>query len=501
MRGRLQPNLMIRYSISVFCAAIVLAFGPVSEVVGATSDAGFQRPVKDKWALVVGISKFANPSLNLKYPSKDALDLRDFLVKEANFAPDHVRVLTDESATRTRILSELGDKWLPFVARPDDLVVVFISTHGSPESLDVAGVNYLLAHDTDLDSLYATGIPLQDLMHMVKTRIHSDRVLLVLDACHSGAAGVDAKGMRRVGNVNADAIAQGTGQLVITSSKPNQVSWESKQASNSVFTRHLISALRSNGQSTTLGAAFQRLREGVETEVLRDRGILQTPELKMNWHGADLILAAKPTSPRRDIAPPVETPIQASNPSASEASRSEPAQPAKGQMNPLLVTPPVDLLTSGLADVELSTYDKNFRKAERLIAEVLQRKLSPAEKVCALNSSGDVAYAQRKYTEALKAYSEALSVADRDLGPEHPFTAQSLDRITNVYWSQSKYSAGEPFLQRLIRIMQTTLGDHKDVIDKLGLLQFFYEQQGKTAEAAQIDRSIAEMKLRIIPKN
>lgn len=63
--------------------------------------------------------------------------------------PDHVKLLLNEDAFREKILSALGDKWPPRVANPNDFVLMCISTHGSPSSLDVSGVNYLLAHDTD----------------------------------------------------------------------------------------------------------------------------------------------------------------------------------------------------------------------------------------------------------------------------------------------------------------------------------------------------------------
>jgi Caspase domain. len=103
------------------------------------SQAVINRPVKDKWALVIGVSQFANPALNLKYSAKDAQDFADYLKKEAGFAPDHVKVLINEEATEKRILSLLGNKWLPHAAGPDDLVVIFVSTHGSGAELDVGG--------------------------------------------------------------------------------------------------------------------------------------------------------------------------------------------------------------------------------------------------------------------------------------------------------------------------------------------------------------------------
>lgn len=266
------------------------------------------RPIRDKWALIVGISKFKDSTLNLRYPSKDAKDFYDFLVTSAGFKRDHIKLLVDEEATRAHILSELGDKWLPRVANPDDLVVIYISSHGSASDLDVGGVNYLLAHDTEVDNLYASGLPMQDLTRIIKGRVHSDRIVLVLDACHSGATTVsDSKGLSRRSNVNADDIAQGTGQLVISSSMPNQVSWESKRDQNSVFTKYLMEGLKAK---PNLGEAFDYMKNKVQEEVLRERGVLQTPVLKSKWQGAELVISAPAVNP----APALEAEPQGMKP-------------------------------------------------------------------------------------------------------------------------------------------------------------------------------------------
>ncbi|HEY9787739.1 MAG TPA: caspase family protein, partial [Candidatus Obscuribacterales bacterium] len=267
--------------------------------------AALNRPIADKWALIIGISQFKDPSLNLRFPAKDAKDFRDFLLNKENFAQDHVKLLLNEQATRENILDQLGDSWLPRVAAPDDLVVIYVSSHGSPADMDIGNVNYLIAYDTNKDRLYSTAIAMQDLCRIIKARVHSDRTLIVLDACHSGATAPDGKGLVRVGNVNAEEIAQGTGQLVISSSSPNQTSWESKTYQNGVFTKRLMDALQINGEKTKLGDAYTHLKSKVQEEVLQERGKLQTPELKSKWEGKDLMLAAPPTSPRR--APVEET--------------------------------------------------------------------------------------------------------------------------------------------------------------------------------------------------
>ncbi len=268
------------------------------------SQVEINRPIRDKWALIIGTGRFKDPKINLRYAAKDAQDFSDFLIKERNFAPDHVQVLTNEAATRANILSLLGSKWLPRVAEKDDLVVIYFSTHGSPSSLDIGGVNYLVAHDTDPSDLYATGIAMQDLARIIKARVHSDRVMLVLDACHSGVtAPSSGKAIVRPGNVDVDPIVQGTGQLVISSSKPDQRSWESQRYEGSVFTRYLIDGFRKNGSMTKLGDAYSYMEAEVQREVLRDRGLLQTPVMRSKWRGSDLILGVKPAAPSPGLGP------------------------------------------------------------------------------------------------------------------------------------------------------------------------------------------------------
>src|SRR5207302_687031 len=88
------------------CPAISAASGDKQAVPVKTENQA-ARPIKDKWALVVGISNFQNPSIDLKYPAKDAKDFQKYLISQANFAADHVKLLINEDATRERILSEL----------------------------------------------------------------------------------------------------------------------------------------------------------------------------------------------------------------------------------------------------------------------------------------------------------------------------------------------------------------------------------------------------------
>jgi len=185
---------------------------------GAKSAEG--TAIGDKWAVVVGIGRFADPQVpELKYSAKDARDFARFLTDPAGgrFAADHVRLLTDENATKVNIMDTLGDSFLPHAAHPDDLVVIYLSTHGSPAGADIRGVNYVIAHDTQVKKLFATGIEMRQLLRMIKERVHTRRILLVLDTCYSGAGGDGGhKGLSRV-NADARALAQGVGSVVIAS--------------------------------------------------------------------------------------------------------------------------------------------------------------------------------------------------------------------------------------------------------------------------------------------
>jgi hypothetical protein len=234
----------------------------------------------------------------------------NYLIQDAHFAADHVKLLVNENATRGSILSTIGKKWLGRLANPDDLVVIYFSTHGSQLDQSTADVNYLIAYDTDQQDLMTSGIAMQDLSRIIKASVHSDRIVFFLDACHSGTVSPEGKAIGgHGGNINADMVVQGTGQLVIASSKPDQISWEEKKpGTNSVFTKYLLEGLRLHGASTKLGEAYAVMKDRVQEEVLREHAVLQTPVMKSKWQGNELVLAVPPTQRRPGLQEEDTTP-------------------------------------------------------------------------------------------------------------------------------------------------------------------------------------------------
>ncbi len=275
------------------------------------------RIVADKWALVVGISNFKDQTINLQYAAKDAMDFRNYLIFEANFRPDHVKLLLDQNATRDNIVAHLGDKWLKKVARNEDLVVIYVSTHGTSARKEIGDANFIVAYETNLSNAVLSGIPMQWFTTGIKDMMNCQRVVIIMDVCHGGAlrapsvkpsqthpqtaaAGPGSKTLIRHPDMSPQSgLSIGSGQIVLASSESDQVSWESKHYPNGVFTRQLIEALRSKGETTPLMSAFKQMRNNVEQEVLRARSEIQTPIMvASDWHGGDIMLAVQPQAPR-----------------------------------------------------------------------------------------------------------------------------------------------------------------------------------------------------------
>jgi tetratricopeptide (TPR) repeat protein len=467
-------------------AAALFMLAPVR----AWAEAPAGRPVNDKWALIVGISEFADSSLNLKYSAKDAQDFYNYLVSDGHFAKDHVKLLLNEKATRQQILSEAGDSWLPKVAGTDDLVVIFISSHGSPADENVGGVNYILAHDTSKSNLYASGIAMQDLSQILKDRVRSDRLVLILDACHSGNASPEGKGIFRSGNVNVEDIARGSGKTVMSSSEPSQMSWESKDYPNGVFTHHLVEALRGKGSDTTLGGAFQSMKEKVQEEVLRDRGALQSPVLKGGAGGADLMLAVAPANP---APPPVG--LSAAGEPAGEESASAPADKAEVAMLPTAASAESQIrvwetyLESGVK----ARSEGRYSEAEQLLKEAIQEAdkfgSESARYASSINELAELYRIRGQYAEAEPLFRKALAIRERVLGADDPAVAQSLNRLGLLLRNRGKYSEAEPLFRQSLEIWSKKSSEESsDVAQSLNNLAGDLLDKGKYAEAESLCR-------------
>lgn len=257
----------------------------------AATTGSINRPIADKWAIVVGLSKFADSSIpRMKYSKKNAKDFASFLINNCNFARDHVLVMLDEKATREAIMKPLGDSWLPRKASKDDLVVVYLSTFVTPANLDAYGESYAAAYDTRLNQLYADGIPIRYLPGFLSDRVASERIVLIIDAPHSGVVGKSRRDLYGLMLKRTDIHGK---VLVLCSSGAREKSWNSVRYPNSVFTGWLMSTI---DKTSNLKAAYEIMKSRVAGEVKADFQAEQNPV--MAGSGSEISIKTRPACGR-----------------------------------------------------------------------------------------------------------------------------------------------------------------------------------------------------------
>jgi uncharacterized caspase-like protein len=269
-------------------------------------------PVQKKWALVVGIGSFADSAIpRLNYTTADA-DAFAALLEDpriGRFPAANVHVLTDAQATTRNIKEELN--WIARHAGRDDLVVIYVATHGTPRTMDSAGgANYLVTYDTELyaggsldeDAMYATAYPMVALANAVATRMKSLRTAVFLDTCYSGGAATPAgdagSPTPSAGLANAapsDAMlsrmSEGTGRIVMAASQVNEESLESSRLKHGYFTYYLLQALTSGKGDTPLTQVFATVSKEV-AQGASEEGMSQHPVMSRSSPNADFALGA-----------------------------------------------------------------------------------------------------------------------------------------------------------------------------------------------------------------
>ena len=266
---------------------------------------GPSGPPGQRWALIVGIGKFTDQVIeSLKYTTGDAQSFRDALLdpKIGGFPADHVHTLFDDDATTKNIKMQLN--WLARSAGPDDVVVVYVATHGSSRDLDTVGVNYIITHDTEIgpnydqDSLYATALPMVEISNAIATRVKASRAAIFLDTCYSGNAAVDDAKLIGPGIKNASLspetmahITQGSGRMVFAAAGTDQESLESDTLKHGFFTYYLVQALQQEGGKTPLSKIFDFTQQHVSQTVATQYNTQQTPVMGRSEDTTDFALA------------------------------------------------------------------------------------------------------------------------------------------------------------------------------------------------------------------
>jgi formylglycine-generating enzyme required for sulfatase activity/uncharacterized caspase-like protein len=215
------------------------------------------------WGVFVGVSQYQNKSLNLTYADRDAHSLYVFFSDHftGRISPDHFQLLTNDKASRGRILQTLHETLR--LAEPEDLVIISLAMHGLP---DPAGNDlYFLAYDSDPNYPEDRAISQYDLIKQIQ-RSKARKIVLILDACHAGAFGTSSTNLRGASSAEVNRMLATLGQVqdgiaVLTSSSAAEASHEGAEfcGGHGAFTCALVEGLK--GKADTDRNGLVQIRE------------------------------------------------------------------------------------------------------------------------------------------------------------------------------------------------------------------------------------------------
>jgi len=187
--------------------------------------------------VVIGIDNYRTwPSL--EGAASDARDVSQAL-REMGF--DEVIELYNEEATRTRILTLLGQD-LAEKTDTESLALIYFAGHGQTETLASGEKRgYIVPFDGDQERVFATGISM-DTLRDLSSRLPSKQVYYAMDSCYSGLG--LTRGIARKGSGN-DYVRKITSmravQMITAGAENEQVS---ERGGKGLFTTYFLRGLR-----------------------------------------------------------------------------------------------------------------------------------------------------------------------------------------------------------------------------------------------------------------
>lgn len=215
---------------------------------------------KKNWAVIVGVSSYQSPTLNLKWADEDALDFYDVLRRTKNWETDKITLLTNGSATKDAIKSAIAG--LAKRVSADDHVVFYFSGRGSygpdqPPFDEGDGLDEFLVpfdalpnapsrdlSDDELEALFSA-LPTNNVLIILDTgfaalgRSASGREKCLVRAGAGGSRGVSPRSIDGMGHDLARP-----GYLLVTAAQAGEAPVENNQMRNGVFTYFFVEGLR-----------------------------------------------------------------------------------------------------------------------------------------------------------------------------------------------------------------------------------------------------------------
>ena len=239
-------------------------------------------------ALVIGINAYQTAP-PLGYAVNDATAIAAALSDLFLFPKENVRLLLDSDATHSAILNH----FLSFACdgtKANDRLVVFFAGHGHTVRSSRGEIGYLVPWDGDCRNI-ASLIRWDELTRNADL-IEAKHILFLMDACYGGLAVMRAL---RPGSMRflKDMLMRRSRQ-VLTAGKADEVVADlgGPLPNHSVFTGHLLKALRGNAASPDGLLTANGVVSYVYQSVAGDPGSKQTPHFGYLDGDGDLIFSA-----------------------------------------------------------------------------------------------------------------------------------------------------------------------------------------------------------------
>ena len=254
-------------------------------------DAGVPAPAPPTlWAVACGVSHYADPKLNLRYPGKDAEDFAAALKVGGDRLFDgrvNLKVLSEsrpapDKPSRANLLKVLdGLKQ----SKPGDVVVVYLAGHGVNHAGAEADFYFLSADAASADLAAAAdrgrAVSSKALVEALKV-VPARKQALILDTCASGKLVEKLTELRGVpgSQVRAmDKLKDRTGVFVLAGCAADAVSYEATRYGQGVLTYSLLLGMRGGAvrdDQVDVGRLFDFAADEVP-RLAKDIGGVQRP--------------------------------------------------------------------------------------------------------------------------------------------------------------------------------------------------------------------------------
>ncbi len=256
----------------------VAAFNASNTVQSSLKTAGFRSkaefPEPALFILAIGIDRYGDAGINLKYAAKDAADVLEKLKTRAAtlYRPGNIQgvLLTDREAGKTNILKKIDE--LAAKIKPQDSFILFAAAHG----ILLQNQYYLLTSDYSGSLDNANMISSNEIVEASK-RIKSLVQLMIFDTCHAGGVDHIVSGLY---DARMSALAKRMGLHIFASAGDKQTAMDGYRG-NGLFTYALLDGLDNRGVGDGEGkitiAALGEYAKRMTINISREIGHTQTP--------------------------------------------------------------------------------------------------------------------------------------------------------------------------------------------------------------------------------